>query len=81
MDHLLLLEPVKVLEGENIHKVKAFLCNSNDRNLIFQLLTIFVSGRLQDYLEFYSKEKSFIESSGMKRCSLFVLQAFFVFQG
>ncbi|CAF1180686.1 unnamed protein product [Rotaria sordida] len=50
MDHLLLLEPVKVLEGENIHN----------------LLNIFVSGRLQDYLEFYSKQKSFIESSGVK---------------
>ena len=50
MDHLLLLAPVKVLEGENIHK----------------LLNIFVSGRLQDYLEFYAKEKSFIESSGVK---------------
>jgi len=50
MDHLLLLEPVKVLEGENIHN----------------LLNIFVSGRLQDYLEFYNKQKSFIESSGVK---------------
>ncbi|CAF3535924.1 unnamed protein product [Rotaria sp. Silwood2] len=50
MDHLLLLEPVKILEGENIHK----------------LLNIFVLGRLQDYLEFYSKQKSFIESSGVK---------------
>ncbi|CAF0871203.1 unnamed protein product [Rotaria sordida] len=50
MDHLLLLEPIKVLEGENIHK----------------LLNIFVLGRLQDYLEFYSKQKSFIESSGIK---------------
>jgi translation initiation factor 3 subunit M len=50
MDHLLLLEPVKVLEGENIHN----------------LLNIFVSGRLQDYLEFYTNQKSFIESSGVK---------------
>ncbi|CAF1358192.1 unnamed protein product [Adineta steineri] len=50
MDHLLLLEPVKVLEGENIHN----------------LLNIFVSGRLQDYLEFYNKQKAFIESSGIK---------------
>ncbi|CAF1113174.1 unnamed protein product [Rotaria magnacalcarata] len=50
MDHLLLLEPVKVLEGENIHN----------------LLNIFVSGRLQDYLEFYAKQKGFIESSGVK---------------
>jgi translation initiation factor 3 subunit M len=30
------------------------------------LLNIFVSGRIQDYLEFYAKEKSFIESSGVK---------------
>ena len=29
-------------------------------------MNIFVSGRLQDYLEFYAKEKSFIESSGVK---------------
>lgn len=50
MDHLLLLEPVKILEGEPIHK----------------LLTIFVSGRLQDYLEFAAKEKTFLESSGVK---------------
>ncbi|CAF3583152.1 unnamed protein product [Rotaria sp. Silwood1] len=50
MDHLLLLEPVKILEGENIHK----------------LLNIFVLGRLQDYHDFYSKQKSFIESSGVK---------------
>jgi len=50
MDHLLLLEPVKILEGENIHN----------------LLNIFVSGRLQDYLEFYAKNKSFLESSGIK---------------
>ncbi|CAF3891899.1 unnamed protein product [Rotaria magnacalcarata] len=47
MDHLLLLEPVKMLEGENIHN----------------LLKIFVFSRLQDYLEFYSKQKPFIESS------------------
>jgi hypothetical protein len=25
MDHLLLLEPVKILEGENIHNVKMFI--------------------------------------------------------
>ncbi|CAF4331002.1 unnamed protein product [Rotaria socialis] len=50
MDHLLLLEPVKMLEGENIHN----------------LLKIFVFSRLQDYLEFYSKQKPFIESSGVK---------------
>lgn len=50
MDHLLLLEPVKILEGEPVHK----------------LLTIFVSGRLQDYLEFAGKEKAFLETSGVK---------------
>lgn len=50
MDHLLLLEPVKILEGENIHT----------------LLNIFVSGRLEDYLDFYSKQKAFIESSAVK---------------
>jgi len=49
MDHLLLLEPVKYLEGENIHN----------------LLTIFVSGRLQNYLDFYANQKAFIESSGL----------------
>ena len=30
------------------------------------MLNIFVSGRLQDYLEFYANQKSFIESSGVK---------------
>ncbi|UJR22002.1 hypothetical protein I4U23_025070 [Adineta vaga] len=50
MDHLLLLEPVKVLEGGTIHK----------------LLNIFVSGRLQDYLEFYASQKAFIEAQGVK---------------
>ncbi|CAF0939499.1 unnamed protein product [Adineta ricciae] len=50
MDHLLLLEPVKVLEGGTIHK----------------LLNIFVSGRLQDYLDFYAAQKTAIESQGVK---------------
>ncbi|CAF1324283.1 unnamed protein product [Didymodactylos carnosus] len=49
MDHLLLLEPVKYLEGETIHN----------------LLTIFVSGKLQNYLDFYSNQRNFIESSGL----------------
>jgi translation initiation factor 3 subunit M len=29
-------------------------------------LNIFVSGRLEDYLEFYASQRSFIESSGVK---------------
>ena len=41
---------MKVLEGQNIHK----------------LLNIFVSGHLQDYLNFYSKEQTFIETSGIQ---------------
>jgi len=49
LDHLLLLEPVKFLEGETIHN----------------LLTIFVSGKLQNYLDFYANQKNFIESSGL----------------
>ncbi|KAG9511269.1 Eukaryotic translation initiation factor 3 subunit M, partial [Fragariocoptes setiger] len=49
MDHLLTLKPVKFLEGEPIH----------------DLLTIFVSEKLQDYLEFYSKNIQVIENLGL----------------
>lgn len=35
-------------------------------------MNIFLSSRLQDYLEFYSKEKSFIESLGKYLSSLFL---------
>ena len=30
----------------------------------FQLLSIFVSGRLSDYVEFYEKNKDFVDSCG-----------------
>jgi len=49
MDHLLTLKPVKILEGEPIH----------------DLLTIFVADKLTDYIAFYNKNKSFIESLGL----------------
>lgn len=49
MDHLLTLKPVMFLEGELIHN----------------LLTIFVSGRLNSYNAFYSTNKDFIGSLGL----------------
>lgn len=48
-DSLLLLEPIKYLEGELIHN----------------LLTIFVSGELHQYIDFYQAHKSFITQFGM----------------
>ncbi|CAM9555304.1 unnamed protein product [Lampetra planeri] len=45
-DHLLALKPVRFLEGELIH----------------DLLTIFVSGKLSAYLKFYGANKDFVES-------------------
>ncbi|ESP02553.1 hypothetical protein LOTGIDRAFT_138250 [Lottia gigantea] len=44
MDHLLSLKPVKFLEGESIH----------------DLLTIFVSGRLTQYQQFYKNNTDFV---------------------
>lgn len=49
LDHLLALKPVKLLEGQPI----------------YELLTIFVSGRLSDYIQFYDKNKEFVESLGL----------------
>lgn len=49
MDFLLTLPPVAALQGE----------------LIYQLLNIFVSGRLFDYEEFYGKNKDFVDSCGL----------------
>uniref|UniRef100_A0A8C4N0W8 Eukaryotic translation initiation factor 3 subunit M n=1 Tax=Eptatretus burgeri TaxID=7764 RepID=A0A8C4N0W8_EPTBU len=48
-DHLVVLKPVRFLEGELIH----------------DLLTIFVSGRLSSYMKFYSANKDFVESLGL----------------
>jgi len=48
MDHLLSLKPVKFLEGELIH----------------DLLTIFVSGNLGQYQQFYKNHTDFIKSLG-----------------
>ncbi|BFZ05155.1 hypothetical protein BsWGS_08194 [Bradybaena similaris] len=48
MDHLLSLKPVKFLEGELIH----------------DLLTIFVSGKLGQYQQFYKNHTDFINSLG-----------------
>ncbi|KAM5138681.1 eukaryotic translation initiation factor 3 subunit M isoform 1-T1 [Mantella aurantiaca] len=49
LDHLLALKPVKFLEGELIH----------------DLLTIFVSGKLSSYVRFYQNNKDFIDSLGL----------------
>ncbi|XP_069758784.1 eukaryotic translation initiation factor 3 subunit M isoform X1 [Narcine bancroftii] len=48
-DHLLALKPVRFLEGELIH----------------DLLTIFVSGKLAAYVKFYQNNKDFIDSLGL----------------
>lgn len=58
MDNLLTLKPVKYLEGEPIHN----------------LLTIFVSEKLNGYLSYYNKNKSFIVDQLSKSYShLFIL--------
>lgn len=49
MDHLLTLKPVLFLEGKPI----------------FDLLTIFVSEKLQNYIDFYNNQKSFVENLGL----------------
>ena len=49
MDHLLLLKPVKFLEGELIH----------------DLLSIFVSGSISQYLQFYKTNTDFVKSIGL----------------
>lgn len=49
MDHLLTLKPVKVLEGELLHN----------------LLTIFVTGKLSHYLQFYEDNKDFVNALGL----------------
>ncbi|XP_041366455.1 eukaryotic translation initiation factor 3 subunit M-like isoform X2 [Gigantopelta aegis] len=49
MDHLLTLKPVKFLEGESIHN----------------LLTIFVSGKLSQYQQFYKNNTDFVKSLGL----------------
>jgi len=50
MDHLLTLKPVKFLEGEPIH----------------DLLTIFVTGRLEQYIQFCNSRQDFISSVGLE---------------
>lgn len=49
MDHLLTLKPVQFLEGKPI----------------YDLLTIFVSEKLQNYMEFYEKNKAFVDGLGL----------------
>nr|XP_022345246.1 eukaryotic translation initiation factor 3 subunit M-like [Crassostrea virginica] len=49
MDHLLLLKPVKFLEGELIH----------------ELLTIFVSGKISQYQQYYKNNTDFVKSLGL----------------
>jgi len=50
LDHLLQLKPVKFLEGELIH----------------DLLSIFVSEKLEAYLRFYESHKEFVNGLGLK---------------
>ncbi|CAH1787809.1 unnamed protein product [Owenia fusiformis] len=50
LDHLLTLKPVKFLEGELIHN----------------LLTIFVSGKVSDYLQFYQTNTDTVNSLGLR---------------
>jgi len=50
MDHLLILKPVKALEGQPIH----------------QLLKIFVSEQLESYVKFYEKNQAFVDGLGLK---------------
>jgi len=49
LDHLLTLQPVKVLEGALLH----------------DLLTIFVTEKLSAYMKFYEEKKDFIEGLGL----------------
>jgi len=49
MDHVLTLKPVAAMKGELLHN----------------LLMIFVSGRLSDYLEFYSQNMDYVNSTGL----------------
>ncbi|XP_067931256.1 eukaryotic translation initiation factor 3 subunit M-like [Watersipora subatra] len=49
LDHLLTLKPVKLLEGLQI----------------YELLMVFVTGRLSDYLSFSEKNKDYIEKLGL----------------
>jgi len=48
-DHLLTLKPVKFLEGELVH----------------DLLTIFVTGKIKNYMQFHENNKDFIGSLGL----------------
>jgi len=50
LDHLLTLQPVKVLEGALLH----------------DLLTIFVTENLSAYMKFYEEKKDFVEGLGLK---------------
>jgi len=50
LDHLLTLQPVKVLEGALLH----------------DLLTIFVTEKLSAYMKFYEEKKDFVEGLGLK---------------
>ncbi|XP_062513162.1 eukaryotic translation initiation factor 3 subunit M-like [Corticium candelabrum] len=49
LDHLLVLLPIEALKGTEVH----------------ELLKIFVSGTLSDYITFYAEHQTFIESEGL----------------
>lgn len=89
MDHLLRLRPVAALEGEPIHRVSScsnlilfnVFLTSNSVSWSFwysvffflKLLTIFISGRLNDYTKFREVNEGYIESLGECYCSNLVI--------
>nr|XP_054761977.1 eukaryotic translation initiation factor 3 subunit M-like [Lytechinus pictus] len=64
-DHLLTLRPVKFLEGERIH----------------DLLTIFVSGRLDDYMNFFNSNQDFIKGLGLSHDAMIKKMRILTFMG
>lgn len=64
-DHLLTLRPVKFLEGERIH----------------DLLTIFVSGRLEDYMIFFNTNQEFIKGLALSHDEMIKKMRILTFMG
>ncbi|XP_072171682.1 eukaryotic translation initiation factor 3 subunit M-like [Diadema setosum] len=64
-DHLLTLRPVKFLEGDRIH----------------DLLTIFVSGRLDDYLNFFNSNQDFIKGLDLSHDEMMKKMRILTFMG
>jgi translation initiation factor 3 subunit M len=72
LDNIIALRPVASLEGEPIYKVTKLHSAHLDfyheyihyENFFFQLLEIFVSGHVQDYIKFYESNTDFVNSLG-----------------